>query len=270
MGPSREPVEIDTTVAHAARVYDYMLGGTTHFAADREASHAAAALMPGGHEGVSAGLVANRAFLGRAVRYLAADAGIRQFLDVGTGIPTGDNVHEVAQRYAPDARVVYVDYDPIVLAHAHQLLQTSDEGATTYLQEDLRRPDKVLADAAETLDFDQPVAVVLVAILHFFPDEEDPYGIVSRLVEALPSGSYLVVSHLASDVLDLAATYERLNQATQETFVLRSRPQVAKFLDGLELVEPGVVLVDEWRQEPGHVPYDGIMLPLYGAVARKP
>jgi O-methyltransferase involved in polyketide biosynthesis len=262
--------EIDTSVAHAARIYDYMIGGTTHFAADREASHAAAALVPGGHETVTAGLIANRAFLGRAVRYLAGEAGVRQFLDVGTGIPTGDNLHEVAQRVAPDARVVYVDYDPIVLAHAHELLTSTDEGRTTYIQADLRDPQTILDQAAATLDFSRPIAVVLVAILHFFPDDQDPYRIVTELINALPPGSYMVLSHLASDIYDLDATYERLNQATQETFVLRSHSAVRRFFNGLEPVDPGVVLVDRWRPDPDHTPHDGLMLPLYGGVARKP
>jgi acetone carboxylase gamma subunit len=269
--PTRSPSEpdIDTGVAHAARIYDYMLGGTTNFEADREASHAAATLVPGGFEAVSAGLKANRGFITRAVRYLTAECGIRQFLDVGAGIPTYDNVHEIAQEIAPDTKVVYVDYDPIVLAHAHKLLQSSDQGKTGYLEEDLRDPDKVLAGAAKTLDFGQPVAVVLAAILHFFPDSENPQRVVDRLLAAVPPGSYLVLSHLARDIYDLDATYERLNAATRETFVLRTRDQVAGFLHGVEIVEPGVVLVHEWRPDPGEAPYEDMMLPLYGAVGRK-
>ncbi|HEX6421605.1 MAG TPA: SAM-dependent methyltransferase [Acidimicrobiales bacterium] len=269
-GPDLGAGAIDTGTAHAARIYDYMIGGRTHFAADREASHAAAALVPGGHEAASAGLIANRAFLGRAVRHLAAEAGIRQFLDIGTGIPTGDNVHEVAQRVAPESRIVYVDYDPIVLAHSHQLLTSSDEGETVYLQADLRDPRAILDQATAVLDFTRPIALVLVAILHFLPDDENPYGIVTELLDALPPGSYMVLSHLASDIYDLDATYERLNQATQETFVLRSHSEVSRFFDGLEMVDPGVVLVDRWRPDPGHTPHDGIMLPLYGGVGRKP
>ena len=268
-GPDLGAGAIDTSIAHAARIYDYMIGGTTHFAADREASHAAAALVPGGHDAVSAGLVANRAFLGRAVRHLAGDAGIRQYLDIGTGIPTGDNVHEVAQRVAPESRIVYVDYDPIVLAHSHQLLTSTDEGQTIYLQADLSDPRTILDEAAGSLDLTRPIALVLVAILHFFPDDQNPYGIVTELLEALAPGSYMVLSHLASDIYDLAAPYERLNQATQETFVLRSHSEVSRFFHGLKMVDPGVVLVDRWRPDPGHTPYDGLMLPLYGGVGRK-
>ena len=268
-GSAGAPPEIDITVAHAARVYDYMLGGTTNFEADRAASHAAAALVPGGHEGVTAGLLANRAFLARAVRYLAEEAGIRQFLDVGAGIPANDNVHEVAQGVDPASRVVYVDYDPIVLAHSHTLLQSTPEGVTSYLQEDLRNPERVLEGAAEVLDLTQPVAVLLVAILHFFPDADDPMGVVDRLMAGLPSGSYLVVSHLARDVLDLDATYARLNEATQETFVLRTRDEVARFFDDVEMVEPGLAMVEDWRPDPDVVPYEGLMLPIYGGVGRK-
>jgi hypothetical protein len=269
-GSTSELPHIDTTVAHAARVYDYMLGGTTNFEADRAASHAAAALVPGGHEGVTAGLLANRGFLARAVRYLAEDEGVRQFLDIGAGIPANDNVHEVAQRVDPASRIVYVDYDPIVLAHSHKLLQSTPEGVTGYIQEDLRNPEKVVEHAAATLDLTQPVAVLLVAILHFFPDGDDPQGVVARLLDALPSGSYLVVSHLARDIYDLDATYARLNEATQETFVLRTHDEVARFLEGMDVVEPGLVLVDEWRPDPGHTPHDGLMLPLYGGIGRKP
>jgi hypothetical protein len=262
--------DIDTTVAHAARVYDYMLGGTTNFEADRAASHAAAALVPGGHEGVTAGLLANRGFLARAVHHLAADEGIRQFLDIGAGIPANDNVHEVAQQVAPESRVVYVDYDPIVLAHSHALLRSSPQGVTSYIQDDLRHPEDVLEQAAKTLDLTQPVAVLLVAILHFFPDEDDPGAVVERLLQALPSGSYLVVSHLARDIYDLDATYARLNEATQETFVLRTHDEVSRFFAGVEVIDPGVVLVDRWRPAPDGTVFDGLMLPVYGGVGRKP
>jgi hypothetical protein len=268
-GLSKGEPEIDTGVAHAARIYDYMLGGTTNFEADRQASHAAATLVPGGHEAVSAGLKANRDFLGRAVRHLAGEVGIRQFLDIGTGIPTGDNVHEVAQRVAPESRIVYVDYDPIVLAHSHQLLVSSPEGATVYVEDDLRNTDKVLADASATLDLSQPVAVMLLAILHFFVDDENPYELVAGLMDAMPAGSYLVLSHLARDIYDLDATYARLNEVTQETFVLRTHDQVARFFDGLDLLDPGVVLVDEWRRDADQPVREGMVLPLYGGVAGK-
>jgi SAM-dependent methyltransferase len=266
-GDGPEP-GIDTSVAHAARVYDYMIGGTTNFPADREASHLAGGIMPGGLEAARAGLLANRRFLARAVRFLAGEAGIDQFLDIGSGIPARDNVHEVAQAVVPGARVVYVDNDPIVLAHAGPLLAGSAEGATAFVRADLRGPGRVLAAAGETLDLSRPVAVLLVSVLHFLADDEGPHEVVARLAEAVPPGSWFVVSHLARDVLDLDETYATLNQFTEETFTLRRRDEVARFLDGLEPVEPGLVLVDEWRPEPGHVPVPGA-LPLYGAVARR-
>jgi hypothetical protein len=263
---------IDTSVAHAARIYDYLLGGTDNFEVDREAAHVANADMPGGIDGARANIRANRAFLGRAVRFLAGEAGIRQFLDIGTGIPTGANVHEVAQAAAPDARIVYVDNDPIVLAHAHRLLTSSEGGVTAYIEGDLREADQVLADAAGTLDFSQPIAVMLVAIMHFVPDALDPRGIVRRLVDAVPSGSYVVLSHVASDVdpEKMAEVAERLSSRSQEQFVWRSKEQVAQFFDGLELLDPGVVPVDRWRPDADTELSGDRVIPFYGAVGRKP
>src|SRR5580698_3787432 len=190
--PDSLPPEINTNVAHSARVYNYWLGGKDNFAADRTLGDAIIKAVPS----TVFGARANRAFLGRAVRYLAAEAGIRQFLDIGTGIPTADNTHEVAQAAAPDSRVLYVDNDPIVLAHARALL-TSATGTTAYLDADVREPAEILAGAAATLDFGQPVAIMLIAIMHCVPDEDDPYTIVRRLIEAVPSGSYLVLSQPA-------------------------------------------------------------------------
>ena len=187
---------LDTSVAHPARVYDYWLGGKDNFAADREAAERVLAVAPGLRFRVRA----NRAFLGRATRYLAAEAGIRQFLDIGTGIPTGDNTHEVAQRAAPDARVVYVDNDPIVLLHAQALLRSTPQGSTAYIQADLRDPGLILDQAAGVLDFGQPVAVMLLGVLHLIQDSEDPWGIVARLMAATPAGSYLTISHPAIDI----------------------------------------------------------------------
>jgi hypothetical protein len=189
--------KIDTSVAHSARIYDYWLGGKDNFAADREAGELVIASRPGLRESVRA----NRAFLGRVVRLLAGELGIRQFLDVGTGIPSANNTHEVAQQVAPDARIVYTDNDPIVLAHARALLTSSKPGATAYLDIDLRDIDKLLQRAADTLDFSQPIAIMLLGILHLIPDDEDPWGMVARLVDAVPSGSYLVITHPASDLL---------------------------------------------------------------------
>jgi hypothetical protein len=193
---SNRPAEIDTTVAHPARVYDYWLGGKDNFAADREAAERVLAVTPGLRFRVQA----NRAFLARAVRFLATEAGIRQFLDIGTGIPTANNTHEVAQAAAPASRIVYVDNDPIVLAHARALLTSTPDGATAYLEADLRDPAAILTEAARTLDFEQPVALMLIGVLHLVQDSEDPYGLVARYLAALQHGSYLAISHPASDI----------------------------------------------------------------------
>jgi S-adenosyl methyltransferase len=267
----RDGVEIDTTVAHAARVYDYLLGGAVNFSVDREAA-ARAGEAVGGIDNARADVRANRRFLGRAVRYLAGEAGVRQFLDIGTGIPNADNTHAIALQTDPDARVVYVDNDPIVLAHAHNLLRARD-GRTAYIDGDLREPEDVLVQAAETLDLREPVAIVLVAILHLLPDGTDPYGIVARLLDAVPSGSYLALSHLAKDVAadEMAHLADRLNRSTRDTFVMRTRPEVARFFEGVEMVEPGLVLVDDWRPDPGETPVrPGWVARFYGGVGRKP
>jgi hypothetical protein len=259
------------SVAHAARMYDYLLGGSDNFAADRAAVERAAVAV-GGIENARADVRANRAFLARAVRYLGGDAGIRQFLDIGTGIPNVDNVHGIAQATAPESRIVYVDNDPVVLAHSHTLLKSTPQGATAYISGDLRDPATVLERAAETLDFTQPVAVMLVAILHLISDHDHPHRIVERLVEALPSGSYLAISHLAGDIQSeaMAELARRLNQASRGTFVMRTHAQVSRFLDGLELVEPGVVQVDQWRPaQPTATTHQGWVPSLYTAVGRK-
>jgi len=267
-GLDREPwPEIDTTTAHAARVYDYWLGGGANFAVDRHAAEQAIAAMPM----IVDAARANRAFLGRAVRYLAREAGIRQFLDIGAGIPSQDNVHTVAQRVAPDARIVYVDNDPIVLAHAHELLTSTPEGATAYLYADLRDPGMILSDAAKTLDFGQPVALMLLATLQLVSDSDDPYRLVARLVEALAPGSYLAVSHPAKDVLAESGgkeAAEALNPALHTGLHLRTRDEVLRFFDGLDMVEPGLVQVHQWRPDaPEQDP--GKQLSVHCAVARK-
>lgn len=240
-----ERVSLDTSVAHIARVYDYWLGGKDNFAADRAAAEQAIAAYPN----IVFSVRANRAFLARAVRYLAGEAGIRQFLDIGTGIPASNNTHEVAQSVAPEARVVYVDNDPIVLAHARALLTSGPHGVTSYLDADLRDTGRVLAVAAETLDFSRPVAVMLMAILQHVDEAEDPYGVVATLLAALPLGSYLTLSHPGSDI-DAEAQgqlAERLNRTMAEKVTMRDRAQVARFFDGLDMVEPGLVRVPHWR-----------------------
>jgi S-adenosyl methyltransferase len=265
--------EIDTSVAHVTRVYDYLLGGKANFAVDRKAAEQAYAAWPGGLDGVRADARAHRALLGRVVRFLAGEAGIRQFLDIGTGIPQENNVHEVAQRVAPHARIVYADYDPIVLAHAHKLLTSTPEGACAYLYGDLRNPEAILRKAADTLDFRKPTAIVLFGILHFFADTEHPDVIVAQLVEALAPGSYLAISHLARDVHGeaLTETFNRLNQQMSESVILRTRDEVARFFDGLDLVDPGVVQLPQWRPDPGPAgAQPARSLPMWCAVGGKP
>jgi SAM-dependent methyltransferase len=261
------PPKLDTSVPHQARVYNYWLGGKDNFAADRELAEQAIAANPG----ILAGVRANRAFLARAVRYLVTEAGIRQFLDIGTGLPTANNTHEVAQAAEPLARVVYVDNDPIVLTHARALLTSTPEGATAYLDADLRDLPTILALAARTLDLRQPVAVMLLAILQVVGDDEDPWELVSQLVGAVPPGSYLVISHPASDIrpASMAEMASRLNRGTPGAHVtFRTRDAVAKFFSGLELVEPGLVTPPEWRPEGGHPGYHQDTA--HCGVARKP
>jgi hypothetical protein len=236
---------VDTTVAHIARVYDYWLGGKDNFAVDRMAAERVIEAYPD----IVRSARGNRGFLGRAVRYLVHEAGVRQFLDIGTGLPAADNTHEVAQGAAPQCRVVYVDNDPVVLSHAQALLASGPEGATAYIDADLRDPEAILAAAAQVLDFSRPVAVMLVAILQHISDQDDPYGIVARLVAGVPSGSYLVLSHPARDI-EAAAMAEiavAMNELVAEKVTFRTRAGVLRFLDGLELVEPGVVPVPRWR-----------------------
>ncbi len=264
---------IDTEVAHVARVYDFLLGGTTNFAVDRQAAERVTAAQ-GGIGPSRARIRANRRFLGRVVRYLAAEAGVRQFLDLGTGIPGADNVHAVAQQIAPESRIVYVDNDPVVLAHAHTLLDSTAEGATAYLDADLHDPDDILRRAAGTLDLSQPVAVMLISMLHLFADDEDPAGIVARLMAAVPAGSYLALSHLTSESTQIAQVAAAVQDSPNMAYRLtpRSRDEIARFLDGLELVEPGLVRINQWRPdeaERAEAPESGDF-PFYGAVAVKP
>ncbi|HTT00187.1 MAG TPA: SAM-dependent methyltransferase [Streptosporangiaceae bacterium] len=235
----------DTSVAHVARVYNYWLGGKDNFAADRAAGEQAIKAFPD----IAASARANRAFLARAVRFLAGEAGIRQFLDIGTGIPSANNTHEVAQAVAPGSRIVYVDNDPVVLAHARALLTSGPAGATDYIDADLRDPEQILAGAARTLDFAQPVAVMLMAILQHVDDAGDPYRVVATLLDALPPGSYLALSHPARDINAeaMAKMAESLNRMMAEKVTFRDRAAVARFFDGLALVEPGMVQASKWR-----------------------
>jgi S-adenosyl methyltransferase len=266
--PDWLPPEINTGVAHPARVYDYMLGGKDNFAADRALADAVTAAMPS----APAMARANRAFLGRAVRYLATEAGVRQFLDIGTGIPAAGNTHEVAQAAAPDSRILYVDNDPIVLAHARALMTSDPAGATAFIQADLREPDKILADPAlrRTLDLNEPVALMLIAILMYIKDEEDPRGIVSKLLDVLPSGSYLTLTHPSSDFNpEEGASAVAASQRAGISFTPRGQAEVAAFFAGLDLVDPRVVPVLAWRPDDG-APADPRAAYYYAAMGRKP
>jgi SAM-dependent methyltransferase len=262
------PFELDTSVPQSARVYDYWLGGKDNFPADQAMGEAIAEQLPTIRDQVRA----QRAFLGRAVRYLARDAGIRQFLDIGTGIPSAGNVHDVAQEFAPDARVLYVDNDPIVLVHARALRPSTPQGRVAFIQADLREPQAILGDPElrETLDLSEPVALVLIGVVHHLRDEDDPRRIVATLMEPLAPGSYLVLSQSTPDfdpeaMAGLAAASEQGGIPN----VPRSFADTAAFFAGLEMVEPGLVPLADWRPDPG-AEQPSVTIHAYGGVARKP
>jgi len=245
-GPGGGIPRLDREHANPARVYNYWLGGMDNFAVDRQAAEHAISANPQILDDVRA----HRAFLSRVVRYLVSECGIRQFLDIGTGLPAVGSVHEIAQSISPDARVVYVDNDPVVLSHARAMLTSGRHGIVDYLEADLRDTAAILDVAAATLDFSQPVAILLLIIVQLIPDAEDPYGIVARLMRAVPAGSYLAIAHPASDIRaeQQAAMIRRLNawMRVQEV-TLRDRAAVSHFFDGLDLVDPGVVQPQQWR-----------------------
>jgi len=257
---------IDTTVPHSARIWNYWLGGKDNYVVDREAGDAYIKVFPG----IVDVARAQRGFLTRSVVYLAGEAGIRQFLDVGTGLPTADNTHQVAQRVAREARIVYVDSDPLVLAHARALLTSTPEGTTAYIDADLRQAGKITAEAAQTLDFAEPIALILHGVLGHVADTGEARSIVHSLMGALPSGSYL---DLADGTSYTAEEFGQAQQGYNETgavpYVLRTPEEIASFFDGLELVEPGVVSCPRWRPDlvPGGPP---AVLDVFGGVARKP
>jgi hypothetical protein len=268
--PAEEPggSGLDTSVAHPARIWDYLLGGKDNFAADRAAANHVVEATP-----VVVNVArADRAFLASVVRHLAADLGIRQFLDIGTGLPTANNTHEVAQKAAPESRVVYVDNDPIVLAHARALLTSDPRGGTAYIDADARDTPAILTTAAKTLDFSQPVAVMLLGILLFIPDGDDPWAITAGLMDAVPPGSYLAISHGASDIRaqSVATASNRYNEHSAVAMRLRARPEFTRFFDGLDLVPPGVVPINHWRPGPPPREPAEAALPAYAALGRKP
>ena len=261
------PGELNTNVAHPARVWNYFLGGKDNYPADREAGDQVLALMP---EIVDSAR-ADRAFLRRVVRYLAGEAAVRQFLDIGTGLPTADNTHEVAQAVAPESRIVYVDNDPIVLVHARALLTSGPAGVTDYVEADVRDTGKLLLAAARTLDFSRPVALMMLGILNFVVDDDEAHAIVNRLLDAVSSGSYLVVVHPTQEVHGeaMAETLRLWNERGGAPIVDRSRQELARFFDRLELLEPGVVSCSRWRPEPGD-PSSQVEVAHFCAVGRKP
>jgi len=263
--------EIDTTVASEARVYDYLLGGTANFEIDREVAQRQGEAA-GGIDNARSGVRMNRLFLGQAVRYLAGDLGVRQFLDIGTGIPTMGNVHEVAQQVAPESRIVCADYDPVVLAHARSLMKSTDEGAAAFVQGDFREPDSIIEQARDTLDFEQPIAVMLVALLHFFRDEDDPYRLVARIMDAVPSGSYLAMSHMTGDLEPevMRRLVEAPGDQAQYVFVMRTKAEVGRFFEGLELQRGGLEPLIDWLTPEQSPQWPGAARMHWCAVGRKP
>ncbi|MGW2486397.1 SAM-dependent methyltransferase [Streptomyces sp. NPDC001606] len=263
--PTAGPGGLNTTVAHNARVWNYWIGGKDNYEVDQRVGEQVAGMFPV----IRAVARADREFLARAVRFLAAERGIRQFLDVGTGLPTVDNTHEIAQRIAPDARIVYVDNDPIVLVHARSLLTSSPEGATDYVDADVHDPESIVQRAAETLDLTRPVALMMLGILNFVLDTGEARDIVRRLMAALPSGSHLVLTHPTYDAEvggeGNAAAMEFWNAHATPPITARSHAEIASFLAGLDLVEPGLVPCSQWRAGPA-----AAVVPQYGAVAVKP
>ena len=261
---TEKPARLDVTVPNVARIYDYFLGGKDHFAADREAAEELRTLLPDAELACRE----NREFLRRTVRYLARDAGIGQFIDIGSGLPTADNTHEIAQEIQPDARVAYVDYDPVVVVHGRALLESSPNVAV--IDADLRQPDVIMANPPlqKLADFSEPVAILLVAVLHFIRDDEDPYGIVNTLKSAMAPGSYLVISHVTQDDLSREENLGGVSvyQKASAPIVPRRYAEVLRFFDGMELADPGLVNISQWR--PHGTPMGRQLL--YGGVACKP
>jgi O-methyltransferase involved in polyketide biosynthesis len=264
---SQAPPELETNLPQSARVWNYWLGGKDNFPADRAAGDQFREIFP---EIVDAARAA-RGFLARAVHYLAGEAGVRQYLDVGTGIPTANNTHEVAQRVAPESRIVYVDNDPIVLAHARALLTSTPQGATAYIDADLHDPDTILRAAAKTLDFSQPTALMLLGILGHVGDYDEAKSIVKRLLDALPSGSYLVLNDGTAVVNKerVEQAQELYNQSGAIPYHPRTPEQIAGFFEGLDLLEPGVVSCSRWRPD-AEGGADPAEVDMFGGVGRKP
>ncbi|MFG2497863.1 SAM-dependent methyltransferase [Streptomyces sp. NPDC048441] len=253
---------IDTSTPHSARFWNYFVGGKDNYEKDRELGD----YIKGIHPGLVDVARLSRHFLGRVVRHLATEQGIRQFLDIGTGLPTADNTHEAAQRVAPDSRIVYVDNDPLVLAHARALLTSTPEGETAYIDADLYKPELILEAAAATLDFSRPVALMILNTLGHVGEYEQARGLVAQLMAGLPSGSYLVISDGTATSEAMVTASNEYNKSGAIPYHVRSVEEIGGFFDGLELVEPGVSQVTRWRPESE----DTTPVDAYGAVARKP
>lgn len=271
-GRDRDLFDVDTSGAFPARFLNYLVGGDSHFAVDRSTVDYVADALPEGVDTARGHVEAMEGFTVRVVGYLANAVGIRQFLNIGASVPAANEVHEVAQAAAPDSRVVYVGSDPVVLAHAHARRRSTPQGATAYVHGTLRHPHEILLQAASTLDLDRPVALTMPVTLNFVPDSSDPYGIVEQLMNGLASGSYLVIAHIANDIPGpgCAEAARRLGERLREPFTVRSREEIARFFDGLEVVDPGVVEVSRWQVD-DHGPYlgPGQSVPIHVGVGRK-
>ncbi|MET9758960.1 SAM-dependent methyltransferase [Streptomyces sp. NPDC006372] len=264
--PPSGSARLNTGVAHNARVWNYWIGGKDNYEVDQQVGEHVAGMFPIIRDIARA----DREFLGRAVSFLAGERGVRQFLDIGTGLPTADNTHEIAQRIAPDSRIVYVDNDPIVLVHARTLLTGSSEGVTAYIDADVHDPDAIVERAGQTLDLGRPVAVMMLGILNFVLDAEKARDIVRRVMAAVPSGSFLVLTHPTfDDELGGAGQIPAMkfwNENATPPITARAGADIAAFFESLELLEPGMVSCGQWRAEPG----SAVLVPQYGAVAVKP
>jgi trans-aconitate methyltransferase len=261
-------VDLQIDRAHGARIYDYLLGGKDHFAVDRAAAEASLRLWPA----LRAHMLENRSFMHRVVRHLA-ERGVRQFLDIGTGIPTSPNLHEVVQAVIPDARIVYVDNDPTVLAHARARMTSTPEGRTAYVCADAREPDALLSapQLRATLDLDEPVALTLIGMLHFLTEDDLAHEVVRRLLDALAPGSHLAASIGTSEFAPIPlAEVQRVYEAYGESVRFRTKAEAELFFAGLEVLEPGLVQIHKWRPEPGAAPVPDVDIAMYGAVGRKP
>ncbi|MDT0301389.1 SAM-dependent methyltransferase [Streptomonospora wellingtoniae] len=268
-GPDTPPPSLDLSVPHSARVWNYWLGGKDNYEADRIAGDGVLATIPD----IPDGARAERAFLTRVVRYLVEEAGIRQFLDIGTGLPTADNTHEVAQRLAPESTIVYVDNDPLVMVHARALLTSTPEGTTDYIEADLREPEAILAKSSETLDFDRPIGLMLLGVVNHVVDDAESYDVVSRLVQAMPPGSHLVLTHSTAEIHGepMRQVMREMNERGGTPICARDQRQIEGYFDGTELLEPGVVTCSQWRPEDtGPGPLAAVPDPVYlfGGVGR--